>query len=212
MPKLRASFGLDADQHRTEIARRFLQILEADDVVFGAEKPEKVAQARRAAAGIGRRSISSGPRSAAPAPSRRAGARNRNCRRKPPQPASCPSTRAWKILERVDGQRAGGLQHDAFDVQHFDHGRAEPVFRNEMHGLRGKILEMAQRLAADFGDRRAIDEIVDLGSLTRLPVSNGLLEARRARRLAEDITRRLALRLTDSALRRQPARRRRSAV
>ena len=41
------------------------------------------------------------------------------------------------------------------------------VFRDQPHGVGRKILEMAQRLAADLGHRRAIDEIVDLGELQR---------------------------------------------
>jgi hypothetical protein len=32
-----------------------------------------------------------------------------------------------KVLERIDRQRAGRLQHDAFDVQHLEHGDAQPV-------------------------------------------------------------------------------------
>ena len=38
-----------------------------------------------------------------------------------------------------------------------------------LHRVGRKILEMAERLAADFGDRRAVDEIVDLGELHAPP-------------------------------------------
>ena len=98
-----------------------------------------------------------------------------------------------KILERVDRQRAGRLQHDALDVEHVDDRRADAVLGDQAHRLGRKMLEVAERLAADFGDCRAIDEIVDFGEFHAPPRLKALLEARRTRRLAEHEARLAAL-------------------
>ena len=38
-----------------------------------------------------------------------------------------------EIFQRIDGQGASWLQHNAFDIQHFKHGDTDPIFGNPQH-------------------------------------------------------------------------------
>ena len=129
--KLSRAPALDPEQHRAEVARRLLQVLEAGDVVVRAEHREELAQR--------------------PGPLRQP----QDVVLLPPLPAQRPLLDVGQPLEvevaarddrddraarerpevaqRVDGERPGRLEHHPLDVQHLDHGGADPVLRRQQH-------------------------------------------------------------------------------
>ncbi len=65
-------------------------------------------------------------------------------------------------------QRAGGLQHHAFDIQHLDDGHADRVFGHQHAPDRPENPSSACEVeVTDAGDGGAVDEIVDLGERHR---------------------------------------------
>ena len=134
--KFAARRGLDADQHRAEVARRLLQILEAGDVVVGAEQLRGNRAARPGRCGRRRMKYFFRP-SQRSARSFTSGSRSKS--KLPPETTATtvrPSIAFSRSLERVDRQRAGRLEHHALDVQHLDHRRADAVLRREQHARR----------------------------------------------------------------------------
>jgi hypothetical protein len=124
-----AVLGLDADQHRAEIARRLLQILKPRDIVLGARAGRGRRAERLAVCGSGRRNTSSVPRSAATAPSRPA---KRSKSKLPPETTHTTvlpfsSLREKSFCVSIASAPAGSRTH-ALDVEHFEDGRARALF------------------------------------------------------------------------------------
>ena len=173
---------LDTEQDRAEVARRFLQVLKAGDIVVGAEQVEELAQRTRAlrqtqdvillAAGCAERpfldlgqaleiEIAAGCQA--------------------DDPLALDDV-AVEIAQRLDFQRAGRLQHDALDVEHLDNGLTKTVLVDEDNGSRVVVLEHGVVEFADLGDGGAVDEIVDLVEADALAGFEAAHQARRASR------------------------------
>ena len=181
--EVRARPALDAEQHRAEVARRLLQILEAGDVVLRAEQGEEVAQRPRALRQP--QDVVFLPALPAQRPLLDVG-----------QPLEvevaagddgdhAPAVERAEVAERVDRQRPGRLEDHPLDVQHLDHRRADAVLRREQHLRRRDIPEHREVQVADARDRGAVDEAVDLGQGDGAARLQRPAQARRAGRLDE---------------------------